>query len=35
MRQRDEQSGRLQRVSPGLHSVPNSELTEHQSLVEV
>ena len=29
------QSGKLQRVTRGVYSLPDSELTEHQSLVEV
>ena len=30
-----EQSGKLQRVTRGLYSLPNSPMTEHQSLIEV
>jgi predicted transcriptional regulator of viral defense system len=30
-----ERSGKLQRVTRGLYSLPHSELSEHQSLVEV
>ena len=30
-----EQSGKLQRVTRGLYSLPDSQLTEHQSLIEV
>ena len=30
-----QQHGKLQRVSRGLYSLPDSEMTEHQSLVEV
>ena len=30
-----EQSGKLQRVTRGLYSLPDSPMTEHQSLIEV
>ena len=30
-----EQSGKLQRVTRGLYSLPDSQITEHQSLIEV
>lgn len=30
-----EQSGKLQRITRGLYSLPDSPLTEHQSLIEV
>ncbi len=30
-----EQGGKLQRVTRGLYSLPNSPMTEHQSLIEV
>ena len=30
-----EQSGKLQRVARGLYSLPDSQVTEHQSLIEV
>lgn len=30
-----EQTGRLQRVTRGLYSLPDSPMTEHQSLIEV
>jgi predicted transcriptional regulator of viral defense system len=30
-----EQSGKLQRVARGLYSLPDSQATEHQSLIEV
>jgi predicted transcriptional regulator of viral defense system len=29
------QSGKLQRVARGLYSLPNAEITEHQTLIEV
>ena len=30
-----EQGGRLQRITRGLYSLPDSQITEHQSLIEV
>ena len=30
-----EQSGKLQRIARGLYSLPDSQVTEHQSLIEV
>ncbi len=30
-----QQSGKLQRVARGLYSLPDAEITEHQTLIEV